>query len=356
MPDRPSPRRPLWRGTALTLGALALGAALLHPAAQAETPATPAAAHKVEDPYTTLYDDMAQRHVAQALTACTALKDGLAAGATGPLADTETRRAAFTALATGWGQVQASYVLGGYDTAAMDYPLMMDAFHSGKEDIPAAIARLSTGTDAPDKALYKTSYRTLTALDATLFGGDFSPRRAELGTAMTESLCARLGQIRDGYAAARGDFMADPDTARALLVNTLIEQVYKTRDWRLGEVAGLTRKTAGKPDRARQQYPFSGASWAVIGGNLEVFAQMLAEDTQPNIATIGRIRSAEAGVAAAQTALAEARAAYAAAPEPFAPEASADLFATLGRLQDAIAQQMVPHMAVPATLIDADGD
>ena len=54
----------------------------------------------------------------------------------------DVRHQAFVQLAEGWGRVQASYILGDYDMNAMDYPLMVDYFHSGNEDIHESIERL----------------------------------------------------------------------------------------------------------------------------------------------------------------------------------------------------------------------
>ena len=86
-------------------------------------------------------------------------------------------------------------------------------------------------------------------------------------------------------------------------MNAEIEHIYKTRDWRIAQVSGLTKADPGPAKPEHQQYPYSQASWAFIGGVLATNKQLLAEDSQPNIATIAYEKHGMEGIQAVQAAL-----------------------------------------------------
>lgn len=135
------------------------------------------------EPFKVIYDQVIQTNAAGAVSYCISLQQTLNSESA------EQRHSAFVQLVEGWASVQASYVLGGYDMDAMDYPLMVDNFHMGKEDIHESLARLIKSDTAATKALYKTSYKTLGALDDVMFSGPWSARRKELADVMAVNVC-----------------------------------------------------------------------------------------------------------------------------------------------------------------------
>jgi hypothetical protein len=310
-----------------------------------------AAAQEVQPAYEAIYDTILTGDAEDAVSACGALQGVLASDSTA-----QTRDAAFVAVAQGWGRVQAAYILGGYEMNAMDYPLLIDTFHAGNEDIHATLARAIASDSAPETALFKNSYRTLTALDDLMFSGEWSPRRAALSQVAVATVCGRLETLRDGYKTHRADFLGDPDKALALLINAEIQNIYKTREWRIGEVVGLTKKTLGKVLPENAQYPYNtGASWAAIGAMLETHEALLSADAVPNIATIA---AASGGIGQVQTALASARAAYdgASAADYTDTAKMVALFVALQKVQKAFYDHVALSLGVSAGLVDADGD
>lgn len=304
------------------------------------------------DPYVAVYDTVIQANADAAVARCDDVRKALDS------TDDDQRHQAFVGLAEGWARVQASYILGGYDMGAMDYPLMVDYFHRGKEDVHNTLARLINGDTPPEVALYKNSYKTLGALDDVLFSGPWSERRQALANVMATHVCRKLTQIRDGYREHRDEVLDDPDKALSLLINAEIESIYKTRDWRIAQVSGLTKKTLGQPMPQNQQYPYSEASWAAIGAIIDTHAQLLAADGQPNVATIARGKGGDDAMTAVQTALGEAVQAYRDTPanHQFDTNAMIPLFQALQDLQKAFYRQLVGRLGVTANLIDADGD
>ncbi|REG86671.1 imelysin family protein [Marinomonas pollencensis] len=305
-----------------------------------------------QDPYVAIYDKVIQANANHAVQYCADLQEALDSDSA------DLRRQAFMRLTQGWGRVQASYILGAYDIAAMDYPLMVDYFHMSKENIHESLARVMKSDSSASKALYKNSYKTLGALDDVMFSGPWSERRHEMADVISASVCKRLTLIRDGYQEHRADFLADQDKALSLLVNAEIENIYKTRDWRIAQISGLTKKTLGKPEPEHQQYPYSQASWGFIGAILATNQQLLADDQQPNVATIVAAKGGSEGLVAVQQALDASLLAYQQAPADhnYNTNDMIPLFQGLLDLQKAFYRQLVGRIGVTASLIDADGD
>ena len=306
----------------------------------------------IKDPYASIYDNVLQHNADNAVNYCVNLQGALSSDSA------DVRHQAFVQLAEGWGRVQASYILGDYDMNAMDYPLMVDYFHSGNEDIHESITRLVGRDTKASTALYKNSYKTMGAIDSVMFSGDWSERRKEFAEIMVANVCKRFTQISDGYKKHRDEFLFDIERGLSLVVNAEIEHIYKTRDWRIAQVSGLTKANPGKSKPEHQQYPYSQASWVFIGGILETNKQLLAENTQPNIATIAHEKQGLEGIKIVQTALEASSLAYKNTPvdHNFNANAMTSVVKGLSDLQKAFYEHLVTQIGVSANLIDADGD
>jgi hypothetical protein len=310
------------------------------------------AAETGTNPYAAIYDNILQANADSTVDACARLQETLASDSG------QKRHDAFVNLAQAWARVQASYILGGYDMGAMDYPLLIAYFHVGKEHIHESLANIIDSDTAAASALYKNSYKNLRALDDVMFSGAWSERRKELATVIAASVCKNLGRVSDGYRKYRPEYLADPKKALSLLVNAEIENIYKTRDWRIAQISGLNKQTLGKPLPQNQQYPYSEASWAVIGAIIATHEQLLAEDMQPNIATIAHEKQADSGLSPVQDALRATRQAYRDTPsdQAFDMQAMIPVFQGLLDMQKAYYRQLVGSIGVTASIIDADGD
>ncbi|TEW54842.1 hypothetical protein E2R68_06625 [Psychromonas sp. RZ22] len=305
-----------------------------------------------KDPYASIYDNVIQHNADNAVTSCLNLQTALSSKSD------DVRHQAFVTLAKSWGKVQASYILGDYDMNAMDYPLMIDYFHSGNENIHESIERLVSRDSKPSTALYKNSYKTMGAIDSVMFSADWTERRKEFAKVMVANVCERFTQISDGYKANRDAFLFDVDRGLSLVVNAEIEHIYKTRDWRIAQVSGLTKANLGITKPELQQYPYSQASWAFIGGILETNEQLLGEKKQPNVATIAYEKHGKDGINAVQTALKASLLAYKNTPvdHNFKLNEMIPVYQGLLDVQKAFYRHLVSEIGVSANLIDADGD
>lgn len=305
-----------------------------------------------KDPYASIYDNVLQHNADNAVQYCQDLQTSLDSSSS------DVRHQAFVQLAEGWGRVQASYILGSYDMNATDYPLMVDYFHSGNEDIHKSIERLITRDSKPSTALYKNSYKTMGAIDSVMFSGEWSERRKEFAEIMVDNVCTRFTQISDGYKKYRDTFLFEIDEGLSSVVNAQIEHIYKTRDWRIAQVSGLSKMKPGPAKPETQQFPYSQASWAFIGGVLATNQQLLGEAQQPNIATISYEMHGKDGIRAVQAALNETLLAYKNTPveNNFNRNDMAPVYQGLSDLQKAFYKHLVSGIGVSANLIDADGD
>ena len=303
--------------------------------------------------FSIIYDNIIVSDAALAVDECTAMVDVL-----NDDSGDDARHDAFVNLASAWARVQAVYVLGGYEENAVDYPLLIDTYHVGKEDIPAKLERAIASDSEPETALFKNSYRTLTALDYLLFSDEWSPRRKALSQLAADTVCARLDTLHTDYLAQREAFLDDQPNAMKLMINAVIQSAYKTRDWRIGEVAGLTRKTLGKVLPENAQFPNNlDASWATIGAIIDTHRRLLIKTDSINIAKLSA-GYGRGDLPEVQTALNEAQAAYdAATVDDFtSTETMIPLYSALKDVQSALYENVAGSLGVAAGLVDADGD
>ncbi|UJF25101.1 hypothetical protein L0B52_02860 [Suttonella sp. R2A3] len=300
-----------------------------------------------------IYDQVLKTNAAQAIGACSSLQEALGGGIEGLPYET-----AFSELVVAWKQVEATYMLGSIDVAAIDFPTYIDMFHMGNEDINQSLARALDGDSEPKTALFKNAYKTIGALEYLLYQEAKSPRQLAFAQVATDNLCRRFGDIAQVLDDAQGDYMNNPDKSTALLLNALVESVYKTREWRVGDPAGLSRKYGGSPDPARAEYRLSGQSLPAIRAILATHQQMIGEDAQPNLATIAYNHGADEAIALAQGDLLTAIAAAEVMEvgEDLTPENAQALFDAMSALQTDYYQHLVKSLDVVAKILDADGD
>ena len=332
---------------ALLIGASAIG--LRAPTAHAQQTQEPDFRYG----YGVVYDDIITADAANAVKQCEALRKQLSTNTSASV-----RHEAFVKLADAWGRVQAIYILGDFEENAVDYPLLIDTFHAGNEDIPAKLARAINSDSEPKTALFKNAYRTLTALDYLMFSDKWTERRMALSQVAAETVCSRLQTLHDDYVTQRTAYLDDPKKAMASMIDAIIQGTYKTRDWRIGQVAGLTRKTLGKTLPENAQFANNlEASWAAIGAIIDTHRRLLIKETSINITTLA-IGSGRGDLPQVQMTLQDAQTAYDAATySDYTNTVKMEpLYAALKDVQSALYDHVAGSLGVSAGLVDADGD
>ncbi|WP_201340745.1 imelysin family protein [Abyssogena phaseoliformis symbiont] len=109
--------------------------------------------------------------------------------------------------------------------------------------------------------MYKHSHKTINALEYILFTKDLSHQRVKnMALMITKSIKNYLSEILNSYKVHQSKFLESEQYARAILLNTLVDGTYKLKEWRIGDVAGLSKKFKNRPNNHRAEYAISGNS------------------------------------------------------------------------------------------------
>lgn len=204
--------------------------------------------------------------------------------ATKPLTENSRVLWEFTRLVTNWKQVESIYIADELDDAAMDIPFFIDMFGHGNENIYQQMQRVVESSSSLQASLYKNSFKTINALEAVLFTEkQLSSRRLSLAKLQVESICSYLRQIKNVYIKSEKKFLSlKKNDATGLLINAVAQSSFLLKEWRVGNVAGLTFKYKGKPNKNRAEYPRSNISMQAISAVLQSYQRLMGKQEYPN--------------------------------------------------------------------------
>ena len=175
-----------------------------------------------------------------------------------------------------WKSVDAFYILGDLDDNYLDTPRYIDIFHQGNEDITKQLDLIIQEKDDLSVSLYKNSHKTINALEYILFTKDLKNERVKnIALIITAKIQENLEEIYNGYIETKDKFLKDEVTANAMMLNSLIENSYKIKEWRVGDPSGLSRKFKGKASNERAEYSISKNSIVAIGSILDTHLLVL---------------------------------------------------------------------------------
>ncbi|MBE2894987.1 imelysin family protein [Spirabiliibacterium falconis] len=305
-----------------------------------------------------MYDNVIVKNAQSAVQQCHAWQQTLDHASVG------VRSAAldqgFKALILRWKAVEATYIAGELDQDAIDYPRYLDIFHVGNESITEQMRKVLKSSSEPKTALYKHSYKTVNALEAVLYADDeVNARELAIAKGISENICERLRDIAAVYETHREAFLSARDNALSMLANVLANQTLSLKDWRIGDVAGLTKKYLNQPDPRRAEYFLSHLSLAAIEQILQTQSELISPQTFPNFVEIADIYGAQKQLEQAQTELAQAQAEVAALNKSefdFDQQHSKLLYQIVGKLQISYYNNLIQALPVMAKILEADGD
>lgn len=199
----------------------------------------------------------------------------------------ENKSKDFTNLVKSWKSVEAFYILGDLDDSYLDTPRYIDTFHHGNEDIKAQLDLIIQSKEDLSISLYKNSHKTINALEYILFEKDLkNPRIKEIALIIIQRIKENLEDIYEGYKEAQEKFVKDELASNAMMLNSLIENSYKLKEWRVGDPSGLSRKYKGDPSNDRGEYFLSQNSIAAITSILDTHLQVLDTQNYANFGTM----------------------------------------------------------------------
>lgn len=189
----------------------------------------------------------------------------------------------FSTLVKAWKSVEAFYVLADLDSDYIDTPRYIDTFHEGNEDIQKQLDLIIHQKEDVSMALYKNSHKSINALEYILFQKDLKEKRVkDIALIIIKTIQENLEEIQVGYTQSRELFLKDEQKANAIMLNSLIESSYKLKEWRVGDIAGLSRKYKGEEDNSRAEYFSSKNSIAAIQSILSTHLQVLGKQEYKN--------------------------------------------------------------------------
>lgn len=317
------------------------------------------AANTQEADLSSLYEHVLLKNAAASEAACQRFADTLQTLQAD--ASNDAIKQPFTDLVTSWKKVEANYIGAEINTAAIDWPHYLDIFRLGNEDLHKQIKRALASDSKPEIALFKNSFRTINALEILLFADDkLSARELLLAGTVSANICRRLHDIHQLYQDKRAEFLADSGKALAILTHALATSSFKLKDWRVGDVAGLTNKYAARgADIQRSEYALSGNSVLAIEAILSAQEELIGQQDYANFVDIAKLYQAEKQIERSQKLLQQAQqqtAELKQADFDFATEKTRPLYQTLGKLHDSYYAGLLQALPVLGRILEADGD
>lgn len=181
----------------------------------------------------------------------------------------------FKKLVSAWKKVETFYLAAEFNEDTIDTPRYIDIFHNIKENLHNQIQRVINSKDDVSVEMYKNSFKTINALEYALYTKGFDDRRYEIINVIVNNILNRLDEINDVYLNDTAKFLADEKWANTAVINMLIESSFKLRDWRIGDMAGLSLKYKNKPNNRRAEYYLSKNSKVAVKAILEVHDKII---------------------------------------------------------------------------------
>lgn len=262
----------------------------------------------------------------------------------------------FKNLVKSWKSVEAFYVLGDLDDSYLDTPRYIDMFHQGNEDITAQLDLIIKNNDDLSISLYKNSHKTINALEYILFTKDLSNQRVkDIALIIAKTLESNFQEIYDGYVTTKDSFINDEVTANAMMLNSLIENSYKIKEWRVGDPAGLSRKFRDKPANDRAEYRLSRNSVVAIESILQTHLTILDTQKYKNFGSMITSYNVKEELEDAIKYL-HTSVKYAKDIQNDDFSESKRLYKSLSRLHATYYISLIGELKITAKILDADGD
>ncbi len=197
----------------------------------------------------TLYEKVILKDIEIAINDATKLKKQLESK------NTQKVKEEFSKLISSWKSVESFYILGDLDEDYIDTPRYIDIFHNGNEDITKQLDRAIKSEDELRIALFKNSLKSINALEYIIYKKDISNKRVnEISIAIINRIITHLSDIQKAYKENKEQLFKQIEKANSIIINRVVANSYKLKEWRVGDVMGKTKKYANKADNSRAEY------------------------------------------------------------------------------------------------------
>lgn len=160
----------------------------------------------------------------------------------------------FSIFVSSWKKVETFYLAADFNEEVIDTPRYIDVFHNLKENLFVQMQRVIDSKDDVNVEMYKHSFKTINALEYVLFSQNYNKRKNEIAVVIVKNIIKQLEIINNVYINNNKKFLSEFKWANDLIINSLIDSSFKLKDWRIGDIAGLSRKYKNKPSNKRAEY------------------------------------------------------------------------------------------------------
>ncbi|MDG6882717.1 Predicted periplasmic lipoprotein [Phocoenobacter uteri] len=300
---------------------------------------------------TSIYDNVIVKDAHQAKQSCDIFLNDLTKNLS-----QERYQQDFKHLVLDWKKVEANYIAGDMDSDMIDIPAYLDIFHTGNEDVPKSILRLLDSDQAAEMALFKNSYKSFSALETVLYPEkNWGERNIHFSQIMLGAICDHLTEIDEFYQTNKTQFIKDPNKAIKMIIDVMADRVFKLKDWRLGDPAGVTSKYKGYPDPMRAEFPLSQLGIDSAKSIVEAQRALLGKQDFDNFATLLRTRGIGEGADTAQQHLTDISHKLNQLSE-FTPDMVKPIMLDLAHLYFTYYSTILEQLPVEGKILEADGD
>lgn len=176
-------------------------------------------------------------------------------------------------LIKSWKKVESSYILLDIDDNYFDTERYIDVFHNTRKSIASQLSPIIKNNESLETEMYKNSYKTINSLEFLIVQKAINSRTKKMLQIIKDSLVKNLQKIKNGYIENKNIFK-DNNKIIAYLLSTLATETYKLKEWRIGNVVGLSKKYK-TADNKRSEYFLSKNSSTAIISILENQKQIL---------------------------------------------------------------------------------
>lgn len=262
----------------------------------------------------------------------------------------------FSKLVSSWKSVEAFYILGDLNEDFIDIPRLIDIFHNSNEDIKEQLDRAILSSDEPKIALFKNSLKSINALEYVIFEKDIKDKRVnELALEISRKISSHLNDIQEEYKVQKENFIKSVKKSNAIVINSIIQTTYKLKEWRVGDVMGLTKKYEEKPDNKRAEYFISKNSANAIKSILLTIKSLLADEKRydfgdylVNMTNGKQMKSLRNSLQEAINKVSKIK------NDNFLE--SQELYEDINKVHVILFVEMIEELSINAKILDADGD
>lgn len=193
-------------------------------------------------------------------------------------------------------------------------------------------------------------------MEYVIFEKDIKDKRVnELALEISRKISSHLNDIQEEYKVQKENFIKSVKKSNAIVINSIIQTTYKLKEWRVGDVMGLTKKYEEKPDNKRAEYFISKNSANAIKSILLTIKSLLADEKRydfgdylVNMTNGKQMKSLRNSLQEAINKVSKIK------NDNFLE--SQELYEDINKVHVILFVEMIEELSINAKILDADGD